>query len=478
MTERFHIPLAPTQAKFVRSNAPIVAIIGPEGEGKTYSGLAAALYHAQFRMGGKPLCGAIIRDTFENVKSKTVDSITKAVAKIAEVNSDRAYMRSWHWHDGYKILLGPHGIKFDLFGANDPGDRTRLQGSDKWSFIWIEEPAPMFAHNNSGIPHYIFDDAVSRAARGGGAMRLQITMNPADMDHWTFDRLKKRPIMHPPETPSIFTEVFHIPYGENPARTNLQREATRAAYRNDPALTARLVHGEFCDAFVGEAVIPEYQPRTHRAQESLPIIARARGVRFYDGGLCPTCIVGQITPSGRLFLKKTFRGKNIGMKQLLTSEVVPYLAHEFKGVKSWLDVGDPSLKNREQSDSDNCAAKTIEEILAPYGCTEFIPGLSPWEPRRETLKAAMNEMRDGLPWLQIDPEDHILHKSMAGGWHYLVDSSGKAMKDLPVKDEHSHAGDALSYGVTELLGVRMYDPNEQGVEDDLVLTPFSRTMGI
>lgn len=451
---RLRIPLSATQEAFVKSDAPIVAIIGPEGEGKTYSGLAAAMYHADKRMKGQPLFGAVIRDTFENIKTKTRDSIDKAIRKISEVNHDPDFIYAWRWKDGGKLLLGPHGIRLDLFGANDPGDRTRLQGSDKWGFIWIEEPAPMFAHNNSGIPQYIFDDAISRAARGGPAMRVQLTMNPADEDHWTVDVLEKNPIQRPPETPDIWTKVFHIPYGENPARTDQMRQATKAAYRNDPGLFARLVKGEYAFVQVGESVTPEYNPSLHyQPHVDVPILPRVRGFRSWDGGHDPTCLIGQITPSGRLYFIDGLTLHGAGMKQLIETQVLPTINLYYSQVTEWLDTGDPTLETGDQGDSEQSPKRIIEKAFN----TNFLPA-SHWPAVKEPMKAALNTLIDGKPYVTIGRRCEILHKALRGGWHYQKLASGDVIRDKPVKDRHSHPGDCFGAICLKMLGKQPEKP--------------------
>jgi hypothetical protein len=454
----FRVPLTPTQRRFVESDAPIVFLIGPEGEGKTYSGLCAILRMAQRRksQGLPPLRAAILRDTFENILTKTIPSLQHAIATIAECNGFPAFVSAFRFSRGGKRMIGPH-LDCDLFGANDLADLTRLQGGE-WSVIWIEEPAPMYAGNNAGIPKAVFDAAISRAARGGGEMRVQVTSNPADEDHWTYSAAITRPIMRPEHAPDLWTETIRIPYGDNPARTDRMRQATKAAYSKDPALWARLVEGRFAFAQIGEKVCPEYNERLHRATSPLPIFPRAKSFRFYDGGLTPTCIIGQITPSGQMFIKRTFRGVNIGMRQLLERDVVPFInSTKFKDCTDWDDIGDSALNQRGQADSTHTASGVIYGVFG----NALVDGAISWEARREAMKHALTRMPDGEPFVQIDPSDEILHKSLRGGWHYAQDSSGNIIRAKPVKDIHSHPGDAFAYGCS------VYSPGvrEQSTEE-------------
>jgi hypothetical protein len=437
------LPLSRDQQRFVLSKAPIVAFIGPEGEGKTYAGLCACLSHAQ-RQGS--LRAALIRDTLENIKSKTIESIQKAVLTIAEANNIPQFAESWDYAgDGKLIRNRGLDIKIDCFGANELGDLTRLHGGE-WNLIWLEEPAPTYATATAGIPEYVFNACVTRSQRGQGKGRLQITMNPADEDHWTYDRLIQNPIMRPEYAPNMWTEILHAKPGSNPARTEQQRQASRAAYINDHGLWQRYIEGKFAPVQIGEAVTPEYDENIHRAKMPLKVIPGVRGLRFWDAGHNPTCIIGQINPmTGRLQIYDTIVGENIGMIQLVSGVVRPLLAQKYKNVVEWSDSGDPALNTRDQSDINFSPAKVIESNLG----TKFLPGVKDWNTRTQAIKHILQSM----PMLLLCPTEQRLHKALRGGWHYAKTADGRIVRGEAVKDIHSHPADALSQGLPTLIGL-------------------------
>lgn len=460
---KIYFPLSPTQEAFAKDPAPIIALIGPEGEGKTYAGLIAAIYHCANRMNGKPMYGAFIRDTHENIKNKSVFSINRAFEKLEERNPGMIQMPEWS--DGAKLLHIPQfKITFNLFGANDISDLTRLQGADQWSFIWIDDPAPMFQRNNAGVPKYIMDAAIARAARGGEGMRVQVTANYSDEEFWMYDMFEKRPINRPPETPLLWSKVFHIPFGENPGRTDLQRQATKVAYKDDPALTRRLVEGAYAYAQEGEKVTPEYHDTVegrpyHYTGKPIQVIPGAMGFRSWDGGHWPTCVIGQITPSGRLHFIHCFRGEHIGMKQLIETQVKPIIAMYYGKVTDWLDTGDPSLITGDDSDIEQSPARVIEkEFKTVY------QGASHWPAVKEPMKTALNLTIDGKPYVQVGSGAEILHKALRGGWHYLTTNSGQVIRDKPVKDKHSHPGDCFGAICLKLLGQPIEKPEEENTQ--------------
>jgi hypothetical protein len=62
-----------------------------------------------------------------------------------------------------------------------------------------------------------------------------------------------------------------------------------------------------------------------------------------------------------------------------------------------------------------------------------------------------NGLIQGMPSVQVDPIGaKLLDKALDGGWHYPVDSSGKRSREKPVKDNHSHCGDAFANGCAVL----------------------------
>jgi hypothetical protein len=424
------------QQGFIDSTATIVALIGPFGEGKTYAGFWALANHAR-KFINRPMYGAIIRDTFENLKNQTSKSINEA---------SFGYVR---WSDGGKKMRFLNA-EIDLYGIDDIASLSKLQGAE-YSFIWLEEPAPIAAKENAGLREEVFQTALTRVGRQKDAIpRLQITMNPADEDHWTYKRL----IFDPINSKGVTTEVFHIPYGSNWILKDDQRELVKQSYKDSPDLYERYVRGNFSFIQFGEAVTPEYNENIHRSLDVFTPDPTREVFRFWDGGLNPTCVFMQISPRGRMLFMDTVRGENMGVKQLIETKLIPLINDRYRDVKQWRDIGDPSMAQREQSDSSQTAADVINASLG----AAFEPGEKSWQNRREAMKEMFNRMIDGKPMFQLSRHDSVLHRCFRGGWHYSKDPSGRIMRDKPVKDLHSHPGDAVSHGIARiLLRPRMLD---------------------
>ena len=449
--EEIVIAPSPTQHLFITSTATIVVLIGPQGEGKTWAGAVALLYYAQrWKQAGlkPPVRACAIRDTHENIKRMLVPSINSAIGDLIT------------WHDEYRHMkLIDGSLVMDLFGMDDDASLTKLQGAE-YAFIWLEEPAPIIDRTNVGLSVNVFNVALSRVARQlkkeglakGIGPRLQVTMNPADESHWTFHEFIENPRFPSVQYPDITLEVYNIPYGENVNLPDVARQATAAAYSKNPALFARYVKGQWAFVSTGVQVTPEYNETIHRSNEDLEPVPGVPIYRGWDGGLHPACVVVQVFPTGRMVVLDSLVGENIGMRQFIKTYVKPLMRQRYQWFlqnRSYVhDVGDPTLMAKDQSNSDTWAAKIIEHELK----TSFIPGESAWQPRLEAVKHALTTLVDGRPQLYISRHEGYVHRALRGGWAYRVDSNGTVIKDIPIKNIHSHPADALSYVLAYVLG--------------------------
>ncbi len=449
--ERLTFSPSETQHKFITCKDILVVLVGPQGEGKTFAGALALLHWAQkWKAKGKaPLRACIIRDTHENIKRMTIPSMMAVFSGIADFSNESKRMTTT---DGSLVC--------DLLGMEDEGAISKLQGAE-YAFIWLEEPAPMVERSNAGLSLNVFNVALSRVARQmlkeheelGLTPRLQVTMNPADEGHWTYNEFIENPRFPHPQYPGINMSLFNIPYGENKRLSSIARMTAAAAYSKDQALYARYVEGRWAYVAIGSAVTPEYNETLHRSKHELVPLRGVPIWRGWDGGLNPSVVFLQVTPSGRLFVLDTLVGDNIGMQQFVRSMVKPLLARKYRDFKSkdlWRDVGDPALCQREQSSSNIWAAKVIEDELNTF----FEPGERSWLPRVESVKAALNMMVSGEPAFQLSVSEVFLHRALRGGWHYRTDTNGRPIRDTPIKNMHSHPADALSYVLARVLGVK------------------------
>lgn len=445
--------LSPMQSAFVHSNAQVVMLMGSMGEGKTFSGGVALVRHAA--RCGVPIRAAIIRDTHQNLKLSTVPDLQRMFGKFV------------HFHDDCKrmVIDSRPRVECDLFGIDDPASLSKLQGP-QYAMIWLEEPAPIVEKANAGLPREVFDLALARASRQTGtAMRVQITQNPADEDHWTEDLFMAPAVMVRDEATG--TEIrkagFRIPYGDNKYLNPHARAANKAAFANDPGKYTRYVEGRAASVNRGCAVTPEYNAKIHFSELVLPVVPGALGVRGYDAWHHPCIIVSQYINPGRLIVHDVLCGDGCGIKEMIEGPLLTLLAtpkycvNGRSKIGDWRDIGDPSMRTPDQSSVQRTTARLLEDKLK----TRFEPGPVKLKARLDPLKSSLLRLApDGNPLVVVSRSAYGLHRALNGGWHFKKDNSGNIIGTSPEKDAHSHVGDAFSYLVAQVFPFQRARPSK------------------
>lgn len=442
----FEIHPTPTQYDYIMSEAYENCIVGPRGEGKSESGIMGMTVHSDRQdRAYRPVHWALIRDTWKNLERTTLQNFL-----YPQPGSFGAAIRSdIKVKDNGRELELPGRWKVWLFGIDTLGDLNKLQGMGLGG-LWFEEPAPAAIEEiGGGIQEEAYILGVTSLRQTITTNhRIQVTMNYPDEDHWTWKRFY--------DHGNDERKLFRIARGENRFIKDQYRKNWESALSMRPDLLDRLVIGRPAKVYEGEAVTPEYDAVIHRSSMVLDPMAGQVGFRFWDGGLNPTCIFAQIIPIGQMRIIDTLRGENIGMEQLIKNHVIPLMANRYVDVQHWRDIGDPAIGYRDQSDSTMTAATKIEENLfsAPGVHAIFEPGISDWQDRREALKTLFfKRVGKHEPAILLSKHEGILHRALNGGWHYHKDTKGKILRDKPVKDIHSHPGDALSHAVPSLFPV-------------------------
>lgn len=485
------INLSPTQTEYCLSESVVNVLVSNTGEGKTYASIVAMFVHAQ--RCGKPIRCAIVRDTHENIKNSTAQSIKEDFGDLCRFSNDSKKC----------VFFTNPRVTVDLFGISEEGALGKLQGNE-YALIWLEEPAPMSSKSNAGLSEGVFNAALVRAVRQklppycksclhvpkdgskwlsepkkdkekrrcaecGELLywphgRLQISMNPADEEHWTFKRLIEVDQVDP-DNPLITKRVWFVKYGENVHVSEVSRQAVKAAYKDDPASYLRYVMGQFSPVYTGKAVTPEYNPEIHLSEAPLEPSHGLLSFCVCDGWHNPSAILGQVTRAGRLVVLDVLRLDGGDIRSLLESQVGPLLeSPRWKGkARAWRVGGDTTMVQPDQSNLQESAAKVVAEFFKPYGARVFEQGPSTWALIKMGLKNGLNRMIQGMPAVYINCECRLLHKGLSGGWHYKTDNAGNIIGVLPEKNEVSHVCDALANAINIFLPTKKYkvDPDQQ-----------------
>lgn len=287
-------------------------------------------------------------------------------------------------------------------------------------------------------------------------MRVQITQNPADEDHWT-SQLSEEPheyltLQNPitGEYITIYKDTFWIPKGENKHLSPLTRAAQMAAFKDDPAKWQRYVEGETATIQLGKKVTPGYHPAIHFSKNVLPVY-KSGMLQFWDGWQHPSCIIAQYNAFGQLVIHDVLVGEEIGTKELIEEQIDPLLnTPKYKDqITSWRIIGDPTMRTPDQSSIRSTTAKIVEKRFE----ASFEPGPSHWHVIKEPLNRCFKRfLNEGRPAVILSRSAVKLHRALKGGWHYKTDNNGVVVGDKPIKNIHSHPGDAFSYGIAILTG--------------------------
>jgi len=410
----------------------------------TYAGAVGLAAHAQ-----RCECdirSALIRDTFQNIKTSTLPDLQEYFAD------------GWMTlRDGGKqiVINSKPKVSLDLFGIDDERAISKLQGP-QYALVWLEEPAPIYEKTNAGLPIGVFRMALARAARQRDTVpRVQISQNPSDDEHWTAE-LADEPhdylTMQDPGTGewvTITKDTFWIPRGENKYLSPIARAANMAAFKGDEAKYQRYVLGETATVSEGRPVIPGYSPQVHFSKKILPVF-KGQLIAMWDSWTNASCILAQYTPQGQLVIHDVLHEPGKGPEEIMEEHLDILLnTPKYKNkATSWRIIGDRTMLNPNQSTSRRSTAT----IIGKKYDARFEGGPAHWHSMTQSISRCFKSLLNGgIPSIILSRSATKLNRSLRGGWHYKVDVNGNITGSLPVKNIHSHVGDAFANGICVLM---------------------------
>jgi len=422
----------PTQKQFIESRADADLFSSRMGEGKSAALVWSAFYHTRHNPGA---IWYLIRDTWENLRATTLQEFFKWFPP--------GMMGTWHaTHKEFTWASGVAQGTVGFLGMDSPDDASRLMSRPLAGF-GMDEPAP--ASGNAGIDEMIFDMALSRRRQEGMNWYVaKLAENNPDEAHWTYRRFVS------PGTPGY---MIHQPgRPENLAHLPADYYAgLRKTFAHRPDLVRRFVEGEFGFQQQGRPVTPQWNDRMHLALGLVPV-PRVQLELLWDFGHNPTCIVTQVTPMGHWLILDSIVGDKIGTEELIMDAVRPLLTTKYGiriGKSSFpiRHIGDPSGKTGDQSTIHRSPVLLIRRELGG----SWRSGPVKPEDRIEPLRAVLTRTQGGHAIVQVDRENakEVWH-ALRGGYHYAISRQGIVAGNV-LKNEHSHPGDAMSYGAAILF---------------------------
>lgn len=401
------------------------------GEGKS-AGLAwSTFYHTRHNPGA---VWYLIRDTWENLRATTMEEFFKWFPP-GIMGTFHATNKEFTWASG--VAEG----KVGFLGMDAPEDATKLMSRSIAGF-GMDEPAP--AVGSAGIDEMIFNMGMSRMRQPDmkwyGA---KLAENNPDESHWTYKRFvapgEKGFRLWQPAQPE---NTVHLPA--------TYYQGLRKTFEHRPDLVRRFVEGDFGFQSVGKAVTPQWSDKMHLTYGLIPV-PRQELILLWDFGHNPTCIITQKTPLGHWNILDAVVGDGIGVSELIGDAVKPLLTQRYDirpGRSSYpiRHIGDPAGMTAEQTSILISAVRLLKRELG--GSWRSGP-VKPSE-RIEPLRSVLTRATGGRAVVQVDKEfaAPVWH-ALRGGWHFHVTRTGITSGE-PVKDIHSHPGDAMSYGAAIL----------------------------
>ena len=163
-----------------------------------------------------------------------------------------------------------------------------------------------------------------------------------------------------------------------------------------------------------------------------------------DFGRTPAAVFLQRDARGRVLVLDALYVTNLGLQGFLREHVKPLLSRKFPANK-YLICGDPAGWARSQLNEQN-----VEDIFREEGLRSFrAPTNDPTKRIASVEKLLSGQVNGAAALLFSSPEtsDGMKHliAGMYGGYKYRRKKDG-SYETEPLKDEHSHAADALQYG--------------------------------
>ena len=189
----------------------------------------------------------------------------------------------------------------------------------------------------------------------------------------------------------------------------------------------------------GRPVWPEYDDELMSAElEADPYYPVQIGVDF---GLTPAAVFGQRTNGGAWRVLDELVSFDMGLERF-GQELQARVAEKFNK-NEILIWGDPAGNKR-----DEIYEVTAFDHLRSIGFKAQPTDSNAFQVRREAGAAPMSRLISGKPALLVDKKCLRLRKSLSGGYFFKRQSLGagqERFKDTPVKNDHSHVGDAFGY---------------------------------
>jgi hypothetical protein len=508
---------SPTAARFHASDKVVRGFLGPVGNGKSVCCInemhRLAVLQEPNNEGKRLTKWAIVRNTYDMLETTTL-----------------ATFKQWIPHEICGITLKPMRGEMDY----PLPDGTRVQC--KFIFLALDRPddvkkllslevTGVFMNEAKELPYAVLKAARERIGRYPSQIdgyvdkgdykaprdeqgsykpctRKAVLMdtNPPEDDHWWYQLAEEGSLRSNKSSQAkrAVSEIFDFvrgpspllkqPNGEykpNPLAENIaflpggyQYYLDMIAGNTEDHINV-MVLGNYGTIKDGKPVYPQYNDRLHCPEKPLGVIEDLPIGLGWDGGLTPSCIIGQMTQRGQLRVIAELVSEDMGVRQFARDVVKPFLQRNFYGIEVAFSYIDPAGKGRGEAEAKSAMGILNDEyiednedgdIIQPLNLgfeTEPAPTNDPTK-RIDAVNSFIIKLVDGEPGYLVSRKCPMIRKGKIGGYQYKrVQVSGEdRYRDKPDKNKYSHPADAEQYMALGFSGGFVVQSDDDWDEDD------------
>jgi len=525
---------SPTGARFHHCDKVVRGFLGPVGNGKSVTAInemhRLSVLQEPNSSGIRKSKWAIVRNTYDMLETTTLATFKQWIPHeicsitLKPMRGDMAYPLP----DGTKVEC-----KFIFLALDRPDDVKKLLSLEVTGVFMNEArelPYAVVKGSRERIGRYpsqidgytdvydsngtlIYDAPKERDASGkpilgeDGAPKytpctrksLLMDTNPPEDDHWWYQLAEDGCLRtnKTAEAKRAVSEIFGFfrgpapftkdgdQYIDNPEAENIKFLPGGYKYYRDMLAGNTedhinvMVMGNYGTIKDGKPVYPQYNDRIHCPEKPLGIIEELPIGLGWDGGLTPSCIIGQQTERGQLRIIAELVSEDMGVRQFARDIVKPFLQRNCYGIEIAFSYIDPAGKGRVEAEAKSAMGILNDEyvednedgdIIQPLSMgfeTEPAPTNDPTK-RIDAVNSYIIKLVDGEPGYQLSKTCNMLRKGKIGGYQYKrVQVSGdERFKDKPDKNKYSHPADAEQYLALGFSGGFVQDRQEEYEEYD------------
>lgn len=524
---------SPTSARFHASDKVVRGFLGPVGNGKS-----VCCINEMHRISvlQEPNCDGIrktkwviVRNTHEQLETTTFQTFVQWIPPEVCATTKKPMRGDMH----YPLQDGTRVEAHFIFLALDRPDDVRKLLSLEVTGVFMNEarelPYAVVKGSRERIGRYpsqidgytdVYDangkltyDAPKQLDEYGNTLyeqdgtpkykpctrkSLLMDTNPPEDDHWWF-QLAEEGCLRTNKTPEAkrgVAKIFdffrgpapfykeHGEYKDNPEAENIKFLPGGYKYYRDMLAGNSedhinvMIMGNYGTIKDGKPVYPQYNDRIHCPEKPLGVIEGLPIGLGWDGGLTPSCIIGQQTDRGQLRVIAELTSEDMGVRQFARDIVKPFLQRNFYGIEIAFSYIDPAGKGRGEAEAKSAMGILNDEyiednedgdIIQPLHMgfeTEPAPTNDPTK-RIDAVNSYIIKLVDGEPGYLVSRKCPMIRKGKIGGYQYkrMQVSGEEKYKDKPDKNKFSHPADAEQYMALGFAGGYVLKSDDDYGED-------------